>query len=75
MDSNLKSYKLGKRVCYLKHMQTKLQKVSSSAFIEYLGRELDDLDQNYSMGKEKDNDFFEKQINFYGDKMLGESLD
>jgi hypothetical protein len=72
---NLKHYKMGKRISYLKNMQTKLlaQVIHSSVFVEYIGKELDKLDENW-MGKDTEVDLFERQLTYFQDKMLEKSL-
>ena len=72
---NMKHYKMGKRISYLKNMQTKLlaQVIHSSVFVEYIGKELDKLDENW-MGKDTEVDLFERQLTYFQDKMLEKSL-
>ena len=71
----MKHYKMGKRISYLKNMQTKLlaQVIHSSVFVEYIGKELDKLDENW-MGKDTEVDLFERQLTYFQDKMLEKSL-
>ena len=66
---------MGKRISYLKNMQTKLlaQVIHTSVFVEYIGQELDKLDENW-MGKDTEVDLFERQLTYFQDKMLEKSL-
>ena len=66
---------MGKRISYLKNLQTKLlaQVIHSPVFVEYIGQELDKLDENW-MGKDTEVDLFERQLTYFQDKMLEKSL-
>ena len=73
---NLKHYKMGKRISYLKHLQTKLlsQTMYSTVFVEFIGQELEKLDENWISGDNKQEDEYERQMTFFEDKMLEKSL-
>ena len=77
MDHNLKHYKLGKRIAYLKHIQSKLSAQASGNsknFVEYIGKQLKEIDEKWISGKEKDDIFYQMQMTFFENEMLEESL-